>query len=202
MTLSLKKIRVSFDYLSIAAVCVMIVLSSDSRFAAAVVCTVIHEVGHITVMLLNGCEKVEIAINLFNVAIKDRDRNVRSYIQDIFIICAGPLANILTAAAAFVVYTFSKCSFVYNIMIISIMLAIFNLLPLESTDGGQLLFLMLNKKFSSEISQRIITVISIIVLFPVAAVGFLVLLRSKYNYTLLFAALYLIAVVLINTNSK
>lgn len=202
MTLTLKKIRVSFDYFSVAAVCAMIILSSDSKFSAAIVCTVIHEAGHIAVMLVSGCEKVEIAVNLFNVAIKDRERNVRSYMQDVFIICAGPLANILTAAIAFAVYTLSKCSFIYNIMIISIMLAAFNLLPLESTDGGQLLFLMLNQKFSSEISQRIITVISIIVLFPIAVFGFLVLLQSKYNYTLLFAALYLIAVVLINTNCK
>lgn len=200
MTFSLNKIKITFDYLSAAAVCMMIILSRDSRLAAAIICTVIHECGHLLVMMRCGCKKAEIKVNLFNAAIIDKERNTRSYKQDAAIICAGPAANLITALIALPVYVLCGIGFAYNILIMSIMLAAFNLLPMESTDGGQLLLLLLKQKLPQDTSQRIMTVISLIVLLPVATVGFLVLLHSKYNYTLLFAALYLVVILLTKGN--
>lgn len=196
MSFTLKKIRISFDYITVAFICVMIILGNNTRYLTAMFCTFIHEGGHIAVMLKYGCDRVDVNVNLFNIAISDKGRNCRSYTEDIMIICAGPLANLLTAAAAGIGYMFFSAALLYDTAMISLFLAVFNMLPMESADGGQLLYIFLCRHFSRQTSRRIMTVITLIVLIPVASIGFFVLLQSKYNYTLLFASLYFAALII------
>lgn len=200
LTLKNKKIKISFDYITVAFICIMIICGNDTKYLTAMLCTVIHECGHIVVMLRHGRGQIDVSVNLFNIAISDKDRNCRSYREDIMIICAGPLANILTAAVFGIIYVFFPDSRIFDTVMISIALAVFNLLPMESTDGGQLLYIFLCRRIPQQTARRIMTVITLIVLVPVAALGFFVLLQSKYNYTLLFSAMYLAALIIIRND--
>ena len=108
----------------------------------------------------------------------------------------GPAVNLIAALLILPIYLFSRNDFVYNLLVMNVMLAVFNLLPIESTDGGQLLSLILRKRLPYKTSQNIMTAISVVFIIPIAVIGFLVLLQSQYNYTLLFAAMYLIVQIL------
>ncbi len=196
MNLALKKVNISFDYITVAFICGAVILCKDSKYVIAFACTALHEMGHILVMLKCGCDRVDITVNLFNIAISDKQRGMRPYSQDIAIICAGPLVNLLTFAVFKLAYTLCPNDFLRNTAMISLALAIFNLLPMESTDGGQLVYILLCRKLSPRASQIIMTVVTVIILIPTACAGFFVLIRSKYNYTLLFAALYVVALIL------
>ena len=81
-------------------------------------------------------------------------------------------------------------------------LGLFNILPIDSLDGGQALFILLSMKFSPFTSMKILDIISFMILIPVAVMGFLVLLQSKYNFTLLLTALYLIAIILLKNRKS
>jgi len=70
--------------------------------------------------------------------------------------------------------------------------AVFNLLPIKYLDGGQLLILLLRSKLDYRRLDLIINIITFVFLVPVAVVGFVFLFNSRYNYSLLFAVLYLI----------
>lgn len=188
--MQLNKIKISTDYITVAFICISIILCRDSRYAAAVLCTVCHESGHIAVMMMYGCDRVDVKINLLNIAISDKLRGVRPYKQDIAVICAGPLVNFAMFAAVGVLNSFLRCELLYNISVISGVLCVFNLLPIESTDGGQLLEIVLNSMFSPRTVRTVMSVMTIIFIIPLAFLGFYVLLKSRYNYTLLFAVIY------------
>ncbi|MCI2112819.1 MAG: site-2 protease family protein [Ruminococcus sp.] len=71
-------------------------------------------------------------------------------------------------------------------------MGLFNILPVMSLDGGQLLYLILSRFFSDTVSQRIVNVITFIIIFPLATFGFILLFNSKYNFSLLIVCIYLV----------
>ena len=77
---------------------------------------------------------------------------------------------------------------------------LFNMLPVMSLDGGQLMYVILCGKFSGKSAERIINITALIILFPLTVLGFTVLLNSKYNFSLLFVCIYLIASLLFRNN--
>uniref|UniRef100_UPI0002DC4984 site-2 protease family protein n=1 Tax=Ruminococcus bromii TaxID=40518 RepID=UPI0002DC4984 len=77
---------------------------------------------------------------------------------------------------------------------------LFNMLPVMSLDGGQLMYVILCRKFSEKSAERIINITAVIILFPLTVLGFMVLLNSKYNFSLLFVCAYLIASLLCKNN--
>ena len=64
-------------------------------------------------------------------------------------------------------------------------------------DGGIILSLILNDKIGNfEKSKKISNIISVVFLIPIAIVGFLVLLSSKYNFSLILLSCYLFSYIL------
>ena len=74
-------------------------------------------------------------------------------------------------------------------------------MPIESLDGGNALYLLLLRHMRHEYVIKAIEVLSFIVLLPLAAAGFFILLQSKYNFTLLFTSCYLMGIILLK-NTK
>ena len=66
------------------------------------------------------------------------------------------------------------------------------MLPVMSLDGGQLLYLILSRRLSENSAEKVVNIITFIFIFPLAALGFLLLFKSKYNFSLLFVCVYLI----------
>lgn len=196
MNLNLKRINLTFDYITVAFVCSAVIISRDSRFIIALLSTVAHEAGHIFVMLRLGNDNVDVEINLFNIAIHDKLRNIRPYKADIAVICAGPLVNLILSLIFWIFYVSFNSVYLYNCAMLNFVLGMFNLLPIESTDGGQILYILLSRKFSVAAAKRVVTLFSAVMIIPIAFIGFCILLDSMYNYTLLFAALYLAMLVL------
>lgn len=196
MTLRLGRLRISFDYITAAFICGLVVLGADSRYLIALVCTALHECGHVFAMLYFGSESIDININLFNIEITDKARLKRPYKQDIAIIAVGPAVNFFTAVLFYLLFLFCQSDVVYAFFAISLVLGIFNLLPMESTDGGQLLKIFLTKKLEPSAVNIIMTVVTLVILIPIAVLGFYITLNSRYNYTLLFAAMYMCALII------
>lgn len=192
------KIKLSIDYITISFICILLILCQDSRYITAILCTVCHEIGHLVVILKYGCEGVEVKINLFNISISDKLRGVRPYKQDIAVICAGPIVNFIMFVIFGLINLFFRCGFFYNISAISGVLCVFNLLPIESTDGGQLLEIALSRILSPRTIRIVMTVLSVIFIIPLACLGFYVLLQSRYNYTLLLAVIYFCFIIVMN----
>lgn len=189
------KIRISF--LFIALISTFVLIESSKMMVYGLSAALIHELGHILVMIFVGSKPSEIAFGVFDVNIKDYDRNKRNYVQDIFILIGGPLANLFGVGILYLLhYVIGNQNTVLSISE-NLFLCVFNLLPIESLDGGQILYIFLSSKFDEHKSVVILKFVSFVILFPLAIIGFYILLKSKNNFSLLLISCYLIAVVLI-----
>ena len=78
----------------------------------------------------------------------------------------------------------------------------FNALPIGSLDGGQALSLILCRYLSIEKALLAADIISVLTLIPLTAFGFLVLMKTGYNFSVLLAAIYLAAQIIIKDCKK
>ena len=130
-----------------------IFLSENKLLALSLfICATIHEIGHFVAALL-----LKIKIKRFELTVCGAKiipyAQICSY-KDEFILCLlGPMANIITfflflpkinVSAAKGIISLDACTY---IALFSIMLAIINLLPIKSLDGGRMLFLVISWAF-------------------------------------------------------
>ena len=71
------------------------------------------------------------------------------------------------------------------------------MLPIEPLDGGQTLFSFLCLRHPLETAGKVIEVVSFFTLLPLSVLGFVVLFRSQHNFSLLLAACYMMALLML-----
>lgn len=197
MTLRIRSCRISISVFFLAALASLLLLDRSGMAPVGLACAVLHEAGHLAVMHALGCLPEKICFTLFGIDMVKPQKLNRSYRNEILISFAGPAANF---TAAVFCYSFFRLRFPL-FLCANLFLSIWSLLPIEPLDGGQILFYLLCQHWNIVQSQKIISVCSFVVLLPVAIAGFLVLLRSRGNFSLLFASCYLMALLLLRKDS-
>ena len=175
---------IDFSYPSLALIALIVISNINTGYLLCFISVLIHESGHLLAMKLCGFSSSGIKISLFNIEIIEKNRHCTDFRSDILITASGPLINLATYFISLPLNT----AFAY----VNLLIGLFNLLPAASLDGGQLLYLFLSKRLSNEKSAKIVDVVTLISIFPLFLVGILVLLNSRYNFSLLFISMYLI----------
>ena len=175
----------------------MLILQNSQIFIIGILAYLIHELGHITAMKLKKHQIKEIKVSLFSIDIVDKSRNIVTYENDLFILAFGPLFNFIAAFISLLSFYFFHFSTLKICSCVNFSIGIFNLLPIFSLDGGQIVYIILSKYFSYKFSNKLLIIISILFLFPLSVLAILILLKSRYNFSLLFVCLYLFAALII-----
>ncbi len=186
--------------ISIPLCCVMtaiILLDSSQTVILGCISAVLHESGHLIFMKRFDSFPKKIKISLFDIAIIDNKKYKRPLHQELLITLGGVMMNLIFGLIFFVLYLSLNYNFLLILAGTNTLLLIYNLLPVDTLDGGQALYLILSSKLSEKSTERIMLIASLIILLPCTILGFLLLLQSKYNFTLLLTSLYLIAVILL-----
>ena len=183
------EILVSFTLLCLFACCVISGAAKSFLWCAAAVA--VHESGHLIMMKKCGCFPKRIKISLFEISIADEKREQRGLWKNAAIIFFGPFANFICFPVSYLLYL-CGIEFLLPFAAANLSVGLFNFLPVMSLDGGQLLYLLLSRRFGHRGAERAVDIATFICIFPLAAMGFLVLLRSKNNFSLLFVCVYLI----------
>lgn len=199
MSVKLFGIRVSVSYplLCAAALCMIADVFHGFLFGAAAVA--IHESGHLLAMRLLGEKPDSVKLSLFEIEITDRFRVQRSQKGNVFVIFSGPGANFICVLACFLLYLWGKAS-ILPLITANASVGILNCMPVMSLDGGQLLYLLLSGRADGEKAGRAVDIMTVIIIIPLAVFGFLLLFRSKYNFSLLFVCAYLLLSLLLRDN--
>ena len=161
-----------------------LLLDHEGRVVCCFFAALVHECGHLLMMRLFRCRVRSVSLRLFDVNIvSDEPKSVR---QDALIAAAGVMTNGLFAL---ICYPLSR-----TMSLSQLMIGGFNLLPMETLDGGRLLSLWLSRRLSAPAVERTLKVLTLVFLTPILCGGIFVLLRTKYNYSLLAVSLYLLTV--------
>lgn len=175
------------SYLLVAVISIAVIMDTTYKISACFFSVFIHECGHLLSMRFLSIKPKSISLRLFEFAI---NADTHTYdLPDAVITLSGPLFNLLFAL---VFYPFSNALCVSNLAI-----GLFNLLPLDTFDGGHALLILLTKRFTFDMSQKIIKVLSFVLLLPLFFVSIVVLIYSKYNYSLLLICLYLLTILFV-----
>ncbi len=198
MMLSFRILRtpVKLSYPALVLFTLSVIISgNDLIILSCVFSSLFHEMGHL-IFIKRYCGKIRgISINLGDIAIES-DTSTLSKNNELIIDVAGPVANIILSGIQAVLYLLFKAEIFLNISLFSLFIGIFNLLPLKSLDGGNILCNILTRRLSLKVSDRIINISSVIFIIPFLICGFLFLFVSKYNYSLLLIAIYLITLII------
>lgn len=190
-------VEISYTLICIAAICIILNIFEGLVWCALAV--IIHESGHLLAMLKCGHAPERIKISAFEIKIFDSKRQSRSEKQNFFIIFSGPAVNFICFIPFYLLYLLGN-EYVLPFAISNLSVGMFNSLPVLSLDGGQLIYIILRQRVGADKAERIVDIITFITIFPLAALGFIVLFDSKYNFSLLFVCVYLIISLLTRGN--
>lgn len=146
----------------------------------------VHETAHLIVMGIFGAWPARVVLSALGCRVEVYNQGSLTDSRNILVSLAGPGANwlsmILAIALGFGSDTFCGASFA---------LAFAHSLPIEPLDGGLALRYYLRRKFTEVKAEKMSRIISTLFLVPLATLGFLVLLHTRYNYSLLALSIYL-----------
>lgn len=147
-----------------------------------------HELGHIRMMRRVGCEQCEVRIGWCGMRILRRQEV--GYGKEWKIHLAGGGVNLLAGMVGAAVYIIcGRGEWALRFTAAQWLVGGMNLLPIYPLDGGQALFALLCLRMERKKAERITNGVAFLCLCPLATVGFWVLFRTKYNGSLLLAAI-------------
>lgn len=199
MKLKIKNTQITISYTLIHLTALCIVIGEFESYLCCLFAVIIHEIGHLIPINIFGEMPDKIKILLFEIYISDSYRMKRSRKQNLIIIFFGPFVNFICFILFFLLYLFCNDSFL-SLAVANLSVGLFNILPVISFDGGQLLYLILTKYFSDKSAERIVNIVTFIFIFPLLLLGFLLLFYSKYNFSLLLVCVYLILTLVCKNN--
>lgn len=191
--------EITVSYLLICLSALGVIISSFKSFAVCLFSVVVHESGHLLIMCLVGSPPDKIKISPFEISITDSSRQSRRFFLNFLIIIFGPFFNLICFILFYLLYLLCNENF-FSLAAANLSVGLFNLIPVMSLDGGQLLYLLLSRRFDEALAERLVNIVTFLFIFPLAAVGFLLLLKSKYNFSLLFVCIYLVLSLVLKNN--
>lgn len=197
MTFTIAKCRVEINFLFVAVITFLFLIDRSAVAGLGIVATAIHECGHIICMYLFSVPPTKVKCNPFGIDIIENTGNKRSYGKDALIALAGSGANLLAGTAFFLLHILFLDGYLYTFCVVNCALAVFNLLPIEPLDGGQAFYCLLCIKHSATDAEKAVEFISFLFLLPLALLGFMILLQSRYNFSLLLVSCYLMMLLLL-----
>ena len=180
-----KRIAVRVSPLFFALLAWLLLYERETIAAGCLAASLIHECGHLSVMLMLGVYPEELTVGAFGMRITRREDTHCTFLRDLCIAAGGPLINLLCAAVFFLLGARLTAA-------LHLVTAALNLLPVAALDGGQMLLFWLYRRKSREAAQHIVHICSLLTVFPLGVLGFFVLLRSGCNVSLLAVDVYLL----------
>ena len=186
-------IEVSFWALLLVSCAVVSSVKGQEIVLVCLLCTLIHESGHLLMICKVKGKPQSIIVNPFEIRINSELSDV-TLKEEILIVSFGVIFNLMFSLVAGLLYLIFPFEMFLQISISSLCIGILNLMPVESLDGGQLFAIILNRLFSQNVADKIIDVVGVVFILPIAITGVAVLFISKYNFSVLFIALFLFSI--------
>jgi stage IV sporulation protein FB len=190
----MKRFRVNISvYFAVIIACI-VVLDSTGLAVLALLCAVLHEAGHFVAIRLCRAPVEEVSFKVFGVGIKLAHDTKISYRQEFYIALAGCTSNMIFAIIALLFYKAGVwANRMQALYFMNLCLCAFNLLPIGPLDGGRALEAALCARLHYTAAHHIVSAVSAVFVVPLTFLGVYLLAQTGYNFSLLLAAAYLAA---------
>ncbi len=185
MTAEYKGTKIEIGFLFALSVTLISIFDKTGEIFFCLVFAFFHEFGHLSVLIFSKENPKKIIFTPFGIRIERRLNKQLNFKSEAACAFAGPAVNLVFALIFYILKHEKFFS-------LNLTLALLNLVPCEPLDGAKILENLMKIKFTEEKTDKILITVSCISVFPVAVLGFLVLLKSRYNFSLLLISFYLI----------
>ncbi len=190
MSLTLYGIKVEITFLFVAFIAFIISLKAPSNVFITVLSSLLHEIGHLIMMLLIGKKPKKIRFELTGINII-RDNSNISIKNEIFIALGGPLANAFVVVICCIALCLYNNETILVFACVNLILMTFNLLPIKRLDGGIALYYILSQKLQMELCNNIIKITSLFFIIVIYIWGIYIFVSSNYNISMIIVAIFL-----------
>lgn len=178
------RVELSFSCFALLAFCCLFAGGESSAFF--LLAALLHEASHLAALFLLRAPPVRCRLSALGCRLEVDPARALSFRQSALVSLSGPVANLLCfllcASFGQGISAFGSANFA---------LGAFHLLPVEPLDGGLALRAFLTEKLGVSAAGKLAAVCSVLVLLPLSVLGFLILLRTRYNFSLLSLCVYL-----------
>lgn len=173
------RINISFA----AVITLMLILDESGMCAVALFCCIIHEAGHIICLLIFGEKPASVELSFYGIKLERREPSVLSQAEEITVFAAGPAMNLILSAVMFI-------AGIRTAAVISLYIGMFNLIPCQPLDGGNILSDILNYAVGEDKAEKTCFFVSCITLVPMVFIGIIMIFKNG-NFTLAGVTAYL-----------
>lgn len=146
-----------------------------------IIAAVIHELGHVIAARLCGIELKSLHLNFLGATLFLRS-SLFSYRQEILLCLGGPAANLISAA---LILPLRSRSYSANLLFFfSLFLAMLNLLPIKSFDGGRIFFSLLSTVAQPKVADKVLAATSFLFIFLLWCLSAYLLLTTSSSIAL------------------
>lgn len=178
--------RIQLDFSFFALLAFFCLFGRTGSGAALLAAVLLHELFHVVFLRLFHTPPVLLELSGLGCRMVVPPENGMRFGQKAWVSLAGPVGNLLVFGVAALLGASQRPFALSNFA-----LGILHLLPIEPLDGGLALRAILERRLGPVRGGRIAFFVSLIVLLPLSVLGFLVLLRSRNNFSLLLMCVYL-----------
>lgn len=178
------RIQVDFTCFALLAFCCLFAGFSGSAFA--LLAAALHEAAHLTALFLFDAPPQTAALTALGCRIVPNREKSLSVKAACCVSLAGPVCNLAVFALLLI---FGKGTTLFAAA--NLALGCLHLLPIEPLDGGLALRTALSASLGPKKAAQVTRILSAALLLPLSVLGFLVLLHTRYNFSLLALSLYL-----------
>ncbi len=184
------RLNLHFSCFALLAFCCLFAGFTGGAFLLLAVS--LHECAHLAVLFFFRAPPKSAGFSALGCRLELAPGNRLSYWQNAAVSLAGPAVNLLCFALL------ALCGLQeHGFSSASLALGAFHILPIEPLDGGLALRAFLCGFLDERKARKTTFFISLLLLLPMASLGFLVLLRTRYNFSLLAMSVYLMLYLLL-----
>lgn len=196
MTLIVKDTQYKIDFTFSLTVTLMLLLCKEDTVIISLLSSGLHEMGHLYFMFLFRQRVNSVTFGAFGVRIDRQMSAALSYKKEAVIALGGILVNFIIAFTGILFYYLWGSIFALKLTAVNIIIALFNMIPLDTLDIGRVLRYTLLCSIDENKCDRILTVISSVCVNLLAGISIFYSLTVGFNPSLIATSVYLYVITL------
>ena len=197
MTLIVNETRYKIDFTFALTVTMMLLLCSEETVIISLLSSMLHESGHLVLMFIFRQKVDSVTFGSFGVRIERQLSCNLSYKKEAVIALGGILVNIFIAISGAIHYYMYDSEFYIKLSVVNVIIALFNMIPIDTLDMGRVLRYTLLYCMNEEKTERIVRSVSFVFVNLLAVVSVLYSLFFGFNLSLVTVTVYLYIITLI-----